>query len=92
MLPFLALLDSIDKLFFHTGALDLNSMLSTLADMEIRSLMVEGGARVISSFLQSGLVDSLIITVCPTMVGEGGVGYDVKEQVRRFHRLEAIMV
>ena len=64
-------------------------MLSALGDMQIQSLMVEGGARIISSFLHSGLADSLIITVCPTMVGEEGVGYNVKEQVRSIKRFKA---
>lgn len=36
-----------------------------------RSLMVEGGASVISSFLASGLVDLVVITIAPTMVGDG---------------------
>ena len=45
--------------------------------------MVEGGARVISSFLHSGFVDSLVITIAPTMVGEGGIGYGIKELVRK---------
>ncbi|SCV68810.1 BQ2448_931 [Microbotryum intermedium] len=40
-------------------------------DLLGRSLMVEGGAKVIASFLESGLVDLLIITVAPTIVGEG---------------------
>lgn len=38
--------------------------------------MVEGGAAVISSFLGSGVVDGLLITVAPTLVGDGGVSYD----------------
>ena len=36
-----------------------------------RSLMVEGGASVISSFLVSGLVDLVIITIAPVYVGDG---------------------
>ena len=48
--------------------------------------MVEGGARVIQSFLketQPGLdgkavpiVDNIIITIAPTLVGADGVGYE----------------
>ena len=42
--------------------------------------MVEGGARVIQSFLAAesgshGCVDMVIITVSPTLVGDDGVGY-----------------
>lgn len=39
-----------------------------------RSLMVEGGASVISSFLSTpGLVDLVIVTVAPVLVGDDGV-------------------
>lgn len=42
--------------------------------------MVEGGARVIHSFLQANLstplVDSLIVTVAPTLVGSSGIPYE----------------
>ena len=53
-------------------------MLLGLQDMGIRTLMVEGGASVISSFLQSGLVNRLIVTVCPTIVGNEGIRYTVQ--------------
>lgn len=39
--------------------------------------MVEGGAQIIKSFFNApGVVDNLIITVAPTLVGDHGVGYD----------------
>ena len=38
--------------------------------------MVEGGARVIASFMESNLVDRLIITTSPQVIGASGVGYD----------------
>jgi 2,5-diamino-6-(ribosylamino)-4(3H)-pyrimidinone 5'-phosphate reductase len=38
--------------------------------------MVEGGARVIQSFLASRhLIDSTIVTIAPVLVGRDGVGY-----------------
>ena len=37
------------------------------------TLMVEGGSRIISSFLYSGYVDNLIVTVAPIIVGDEGV-------------------
>jgi riboflavin biosynthesis pyrimidine reductase len=38
--------------------------------------MVEGGARVIQSFLSSEhIVDALIVTTAPALVGQNGVGY-----------------
>lgn len=33
--------------------------------------MVEGGASVITSFLDSGLVDLIIITIAPVFIGDG---------------------
>jgi 2,5-diamino-6-(ribosylamino)-4(3H)-pyrimidinone 5'-phosphate reductase len=42
----------------------------------IKSVMVEGGARVILSLLsEESLIDSLIVTVAPVIVGSHGVGY-----------------
>ncbi len=47
----------------------------------IRSLMVEGGASVIRAFLTaagssaSPVVDTVIVTVAPVLVGNEGVGY-----------------
>ena len=45
--------------------------------------MVEGGATVIQSFLdgasrdpKSSYIDSVIVTIAPTFVGAGAVGYD----------------
>ncbi|EKM61507.1 uncharacterized protein PHACADRAFT_135222 [Phanerochaete carnosa HHB-10118-sp] len=61
------------------GRVSLPSMLKTLRKLGIRSLMVEGGARVIQSFLASTektpLVETAIITVAPVFVGDEGVGY-----------------
>ena len=37
------------------------------------TLMVEGGSKVVSSFMHSGSVDSLIVTVSPTLVGDDGI-------------------
>jgi 3,4-dihydroxy 2-butanone 4-phosphate synthase/GTP cyclohydrolase II len=48
---------------------DLKALLARLAESGINSLMVEGGARVITSFLAARLVDRLVITVAPLLVG-----------------------
>jgi GTP cyclohydrolase II len=47
------------------GRLPLPELLRTLAGMGINSLMVEGGAQVISSFLHSRLVDHVVLTIAP---------------------------
>jgi GTP cyclohydrolase II len=49
--------------------LHLPTVLSALRDQGIRSVMVEGGARVITSFLRERLVDLLIVTIAPVIVG-----------------------
>ncbi|KAG8943088.1 2,5-diamino-6-(ribosylamino)-4(3H)-pyrimidinone 5'-phosphate reductase [Tulasnella sp. 424] len=57
----------------ETGKLDIDNVLSTLSKLGIKSLMVEGGQKVISSFLShksastgGSVVDSIIVTVAPT--------------------------
>ncbi len=51
------------------GRVPLPDLLERLAALGIKSLMVEGGARVITSFLSAGLVDSIVITIAPIFVG-----------------------
>jgi 3,4-dihydroxy 2-butanone 4-phosphate synthase/GTP cyclohydrolase II len=51
------------------GGVHLPSLLETLHLRGIRRLMVEGGARVISSFLSAGLVDFLVVTISPLILG-----------------------
>ncbi len=51
------------------GLVDLTSLLRRLADMGVNSLMVEGGAQIIASFLTSRLVDQVILTIAPLLVG-----------------------
>jgi len=47
----------------------LSALLDALGTRGIRSLMVEGGAKVITSFMQRQLVDHLAITMAPILVG-----------------------
>mmetsp|Transcript_33488 Transcript_33488/g.105483 ORF Transcript_33488/g.105483 Transcript_33488/m.105483 type:complete len:170 (-) Transcript_33488:463-972(-) len=51
------------------GHVDLVSVLCGLASLRMKSVMVEGGAQVIRSFLTSRLVNSVIITVAPKLAG-----------------------
>ncbi|KAF7307196.1 Methionine aminopeptidase 2 [Mycena indigotica] len=64
-------------LFINRGSDRTDAALSVLHSQGIQSLMVEGGARVIESFLASHCVDTLLITTAPVLVGEGGIGYSV---------------
>jgi 3,4-dihydroxy 2-butanone 4-phosphate synthase/GTP cyclohydrolase II len=48
---------------------DLPNLLALLGERGIRSIMVEGGGQVITSFLKARLVDQMIITIAPRLVG-----------------------
>ena len=51
------------------GKIDLFALMEMLSKMKINSIMVEGGARVITSFVNAKLVDQFIITIAPKLVG-----------------------
>jgi GTP cyclohydrolase II len=48
---------------------NLAALLERLGALGVNSLMVEGGSRIITSFLRERLVDLLILTACPLLVG-----------------------
>jgi riboflavin-specific deaminase-like protein len=50
---------------------DLPAAIEALRRAGIRSLLVEGGARVITSFLSHGLADRLIVGIAPRVLGTG---------------------
>jgi len=51
------------------GWIDLLALMDTLARRRVNNVMVEGGARVITSFVKSKLVDLIVITIAPKLVG-----------------------
>lgn len=51
------------------GQVDLNTLVERLAELGINRLMVEGGAGIITSFLSERLVDHLVLTVAPVIIG-----------------------
>jgi len=51
------------------GRVDLLQTLGVLRARGIASLMVEGGANVITAFLRARLVDAMVLTVVPRLVG-----------------------
>lgn len=51
------------------GRVSLPALLDRLGQLGFRSLMVEGGARVITSFVREQLANALAITVAPALVG-----------------------
>jgi GTP cyclohydrolase II len=50
---------------------DLPGALATLRALGVQSLLVEGGARVITSFFAEKLVDRLVVGIAPTIIGTG---------------------
>jgi 3,4-dihydroxy 2-butanone 4-phosphate synthase/GTP cyclohydrolase II len=51
------------------GKIDLHALMAMLDKKQVNSIMVEGGAKVITSFVHSELIDQFIITVSPRLVG-----------------------
>jgi 3,4-dihydroxy 2-butanone 4-phosphate synthase/GTP cyclohydrolase II len=56
------------------GRVDILRALQWLRRAEVTSLLVEGGAQVITSLLDGSLVDRLIVSVAPRVLGEGTEG------------------
>ena len=55
----------------NDGSLDLKALLTELGRRQISSVLVEGGAGVITSFVRAGLFDRMIVITAPKMVGRG---------------------
>ncbi len=53
------------------GGVAIRPALRALYDEGVKSLLVEGGARVITSMLAAGVVDRIIVAVAPTIIGAG---------------------
>ncbi|KAF7591713.1 2,5-diamino-6-(ribosylamino)-4(3H)-pyrimidinone 5'-phosphate reductase [Aspergillus hancockii] len=56
--------------------LDWGVLLRCLWEEGLRSVMIEGGGTIINSLLEpgnAGLIDSVIVTIAPTWLGQGGV-------------------
>jgi 5-amino-6-(5-phosphoribosylamino)uracil reductase/diaminohydroxyphosphoribosylaminopyrimidine deaminase/5-amino-6-(5-phosphoribosylamino)uracil reductase len=53
------------------GRVDLGALMEELGTLGVGSLMVEGGATLITSFLKAGLVDRLAVCVAPKILGDG---------------------
>jgi diaminohydroxyphosphoribosylaminopyrimidine deaminase/5-amino-6-(5-phosphoribosylamino)uracil reductase len=60
-----------DGLAVHLPTRNPREALTLLYKAGIRHVMVEGGSRILSSFLSAGLVDELIVYLAPTLLGSG---------------------
>lgn len=61
------------------GEVALEPLLSQLGSMGIRSVMVEGGGRIITSFLKAQIANQAIITIAPVFAG----GYDAVQPLNQ---------
>lgn len=76
------------RLAGSNGWVDLVALLGYLGSIGINSLMVEGGAQIITSFLTSRLVDQVVLTIAPLLVGGlRVVDHLGHSSMRRFPRL-----
>lgn len=55
----------------ETGRVDLRALLSELHALGVRSVMVEGGAALITSLLRARLADRLAVCIAPKILGSG---------------------
>ncbi|MGD8646255.1 MAG: RibD family protein [Desulfobacterales bacterium] len=51
------------------GLIDIVALMDILARREVNNIMVEGGAKIITSFIRLKLVDLFVITVAPKLIG-----------------------
>ena len=54
-----------------SGDIDLKHLLQALGERKISSLLVEGGAKVITSFLSHKLADRVVVAIAPKILGKG---------------------
>jgi riboflavin biosynthesis protein RibD len=57
--------------FADSSRVDLASLLGKLLERGIRSVLVEGGSRIITSLLAQKLVDRLVVVIAPKLIGSG---------------------
>lgn len=53
------------------GRLDIADLLCKAASFGLKSILVEGGPMLVTSFLKSGLVDKFVVIVSPSFIGNG---------------------
>lgn len=69
------------------GWVDLEALAVCLAKRGVSHLLVEGGARILTSFLQARLVDYVVVTVAPQFVG--GVPAICRNELSPYPRLRS---
>lgn len=68
------------RLPLHDGVLRPADIVAALFTRGYRKILIEGGARTISSFIDAGCVDRLHLLVAPVIIGSGRMGLDLAPQ------------
>lgn len=58
----------------QAGQVDLNALLHRLAQQQVNEVLIEAGARLSGAWLQTGLVDELLLYYAPTLMGDTAAG------------------
>ena len=65
---------------YTSGKISIASLVAALGERGIRRIFVEGGGRLVSDFLASGVLHRLQLTVAPVLIGEGRRGVTASAQ------------
>lgn len=65
------------------GAVPLGPLLNFLGQRGVVNLLVEGGSRVSTAFLQAGLVDRLVLFIAPVIIGADGIPFFAAQGIER---------
>lgn len=60
------------------GAMQPAAILAALSRIGLNKLLIEGGARTVSAFIDAGAVDRLHVLVAPLLIGSGTTGLNLK--------------
>jgi diaminohydroxyphosphoribosylaminopyrimidine deaminase/5-amino-6-(5-phosphoribosylamino)uracil reductase len=66
----------VDRIPDHNGRLSLPAVLSTLAERDILSLLLECGSHLNGAFLRQNLVDKAVLFYAPTELGDQAIPFD----------------
>ena len=55
----------------QSEGVDLGAALSAMSELGLATVVVEGGARIATSLLAAGLVDRIVVSIAPTLLGAG---------------------
>jgi len=69
------------RLVPRAGWIDPAAILAALRAEGFGNLLVEGGSRTIAGFLEAGLIDRLMVTVAPVIIGAGPQGLTTRSPI-----------